>query len=72
MHKRLHDTQFKKRAPHALKHIREFAEKTMGTKDVRIEPEVNKACWARGIKGVPLRLRVKLARKHAEDENAKV
>jgi large subunit ribosomal protein L31e len=34
----------------------------MGTSDVRIDPELNKEIWARGIKSVPHRLRVKLER----------
>ena len=32
----------------------------MGTSDVRIDPKLNQAVWARGIKTVPHRLRVKL------------
>jgi len=32
----------------------------MGTSDVRLDPKLNQAIWARGIKTVPHRLRVKL------------
>ena len=32
----------------------------MGTSDVHIDPKLNQAVWARGIKTVPHRLRVKL------------
>ena len=32
----------------------------MGTSDVRIDPKLNQGVWARGIKTVPHRLRVKL------------
>jgi large subunit ribosomal protein L31e len=42
LHKRLHDTNFKKRAPLAVKQIRKFAQKAMGTKDVRLDVKLNK------------------------------
>lgn len=50
------------RAPTAIKEIRKFAEKTMGTKDVRIDPSLNGATWQLGIKSVPRRVRVRLSR----------
>lgn len=34
----------------------------MGTSDVRIDPRLNQAIWATGIKSVPHRMRVKLER----------
>ena len=34
----------------------------MGTKDVRVDPKLNQAVWARGIKNVPHRMRLKLER----------
>ncbi|KAF5373445.1 hypothetical protein D9615_009505 [Tricholomella constricta] len=71
LHKRVHGRSFKKRAPWAVKSVIEFAQKTMGTSDVRIDPRLNQAVWARGIKTVPHRLRVKLERKRNDDENAK-
>ena len=43
---------FKKRAPRAIKEIRKFAEKTMGTPDVRVEMGLNKQIWSRGIRYV--------------------
>ncbi|KAK1138941.1 hypothetical protein N8T08_001639 [Aspergillus melleus] len=36
-----------------------------GTKDVRVDPQLNKKAWEAGIKGVPIRLRVRIARKQA-------
>lgn len=36
---------FKKRAPRALQAIRDFARKTMGTEDVRIDTLLNKFLW---------------------------
>ena len=60
LHKRVHGRSFKKRAPWAVKSVIEFAQKTMGTTDVRLDPKLNQAVWAQGIKTVPHRLRVKL------------
>lgn len=62
LHKRVHGRSFKKRAPWAVKSIVQFAQKTMGTSDVRIDPRLNQAVWERGIKTVPHRIRVKLER----------
>ena len=53
IHTRIHGVGFKKRAPRALKEIREFAMKEMGTPDVRIDTRLNKAIWAKGIRNVP-------------------
>lgn len=62
LHKRLHGITFKKRAPRAVKEIRKFAEKAMGTSDVRIDVKLNKELWRQGIKNVPFRLRMKISR----------
>lgn len=43
----------------------------MGTKDVRITTELNKAVWKDGIHGTPTRVRVRLSRRRNEDEEAK-
>ncbi|KZT00726.1 60S ribosomal protein L31 [Laetiporus sulphureus 93-53] len=71
LHKRVHGRSFKKRAPWAVKSVVDFAQKAMGTTDVRIDPKLNKALWARGIKSVPHRIRVRLERKRNDEENAK-
>jgi large subunit ribosomal protein L31e len=71
LHKRVHGRSFKKRAPWAVKSVVDFASKTMGTSDVRLDPKLNQAIWAQGIKTVPHRLRVKLERKRNDDEGAK-
>ncbi|KAK7683578.1 hypothetical protein QCA50_013416 [Cerrena zonata] len=71
LHKRVHGRSFKKRAPHAVKSVVDFAQKAMGTSDVRLDPKLNQALWARGIKSVPHRIRVKLERKRNDEENAK-
>lgn len=67
----VHGVAFKKRAPRAIKEIRGFAIKAMGTKDVRLDPQLNKKVWEAGIKGVPYRLRVRISRKRNDEEGAK-
>jgi large subunit ribosomal protein L31e len=62
LHKRVHGRSFKKRAPWAVKSVIDFAQKAMGTKDVRLDPKLNQAVWSQGIKNVPHRLRLKLER----------
>eukprot|EP00775_Hariotina_reticulata_P009773 gene9773-9930_t len=58
LHKKLHSIKFKSRAPKAVKVIKQFAAKIMGTKDVRIDVALNKAIWSKGIKNVPNKLRI--------------
>merc|ERR1712189_16540 len=70
VHKRIHGIGFKKRAPRAIKEIKKFAEKMMGTPDVRIDTRLNKHVWSKGVRNVPFRIRVRLARKRNEDEDS--
>ena len=97
----MHGATFKKKAPRAIKEIRDFAHKAMvgfdlffrsilamgdrganetlicmvllpqGTRDVRLDPQLNKKVWESGIKGVPFRLRVRISRKRNDEEGAK-
>ncbi|CAJ1461180.1 unnamed protein product [Effrenium voratum] len=62
---------FKKRAPRAVRVVRQFATKAMMTKDVRIDTKLNKFLWSNGVRNVPRRVRVRLSRKRSEDEDAK-
>ncbi|KAG1724647.1 60S ribosomal protein L31 [Suillus paluster] len=71
LHKLVHGRSFKKRAPWAVKSVVDFARKSMGTTDVRLDPKLNQALWARGVKTVPHRIRVKLERKRNDEEGAK-
>ncbi|KAK6158840.1 hypothetical protein DH2020_006154 [Rehmannia glutinosa] len=41
LHKRLHGCTFKKKAPNAIKEIGKFAQKAMGTTDVRVDVKNN-------------------------------
>merc|ERR1712139_762341 len=71
LHKRLHSSTFKKRAPRAVRAIRKFATDMMGTEDVRVRPQLNKAVWSKGVKNVPHRTRVRCERRRNDDEDAK-
>ncbi|KAJ0751682.1 putative ribosomal protein L31e [Helianthus annuus] len=62
LHKRTHGCTFKKKAPKAIKEIKKFAQKAMGTTDVKL----NKYVWSRGIRSIPRRIRVR-----NDDEDAK-
>ncbi|KAK0409176.1 hypothetical protein QR680_004385 [Steinernema hermaphroditum] len=70
LHRRLHGVTRKKRAPRAIKEVRAFAEKQMGTSDVRLDMRLNKFLWSQGVKSVPFRVRVRLARRRNEDDEA--
>ncbi|XP_035299284.1 60S ribosomal protein L31-like [Cricetulus griseus] len=70
IHKHIRGLGFKKRAPRALKEIRKFAMKEMGTPDVRIDTRLNKALWAKGIRNVPYCICVGLSRNRNEDEDS--
>jgi len=71
IHKRIHGVSYKKRAPRAIKELRKFAQKQMGTSDVRLDVKLNQFLWSKGIRNVPFRVRVRLARKMNEDDEAK-
>merc|ERR1712027_155103 len=61
----------KKKAPRAIKAIRDLSKKLMGTTDVRIDTNLNKEVWSKGVTNVPFKVRIKMARKVNEDEDAK-
>ncbi|BAF09849.2 Os02g0717800, partial [Oryza sativa Japonica Group] len=65
------NSTFKKKAPNAIKEIRKFAQKAMGTTDIRIDVKLNKAIWTNGIRSVPRRVRVRISRKRNDEEDAK-
>ena len=68
LHKQLHDVQFKKKAPCAVKAIKELVRKNMLTKDVRIDPDLNKEIWRNGVRNLPTRVEIIMDRKKNEDE----
>ncbi|KAK8065543.1 hypothetical protein PG997_012290 [Apiospora hydei] len=67
LHKRLHGATFKKRAPKAIKEIKEFAHKTMGTSDVRLDPPAEQEGVGAGCQGI----RVRISRRRNDEEGAK-
>jgi len=71
LHKRLHGISFKKRAPRAVKEIKQFAAKMMKTPDVRLDVKLNKAVWRKGVRNVPMRMRIQISRRRNDDEDAK-
>ena len=68
LHKQLHGVQFKKKAPRAIKIIKELVKRNMLTKDVRIDPELNKQIWRNGVRNLPTRVDIIMERKKNEDE----
>ena len=70
LNKRLHGLTFKTKAPRAVREIKKFAEKMMKTKDVRVDTELNKFIWSKGIRNIPYRVRVRLSRRMNDDEEA--
>jgi len=70
IHKRIHRIGFKRRAPRAMTEIKKFAAQMMGTEDVRLDQGLNKFMWSKGIKNVPYRVRVQIAKKRMESEDA--
>ena len=54
-----------------MKAIKQFATKHMGTKDVRLDPQLNKKIWENGVKNPDYRLRLRIARKRNDEEGAK-
>jgi|Transcript_31539 large subunit ribosomal protein L31e len=71
MAKYIQGATFKNRAPRAIREIKKFANKHMGTADVRIDASLNAFIWSTGIKSVPKRVRIQLSRRRNDDEDAK-
>jgi large subunit ribosomal protein L31e len=68
LHKRLHKATFKRKAPKAVKEIKEYARRTMFTRDVRIDPELNQELWRNGVRNVDRRVDVVMERRKNEDD----
>ena len=69
LHKQLHGEKFKKKAPKAVKVIKTLAQKMMFTKDVRVDPELNKELWRNGVRNVDRRITVLMDRKKSEEDD---
>ena len=70
LHKRLHGVSKYKRAPRAIKEVRQFAAKQMRTEDVRLDNSLNHQVWSKGVNTVPVRIRVRMEKKRNENEDA--
>jgi len=68
---RLKGSQFKYRAPRAIRAIRKFAFKEMRTTDVRVTVGLNQYIWSQGIRNPPRRVRFQLSRKRNENKDDK-
>ena len=61
----------RKRAPRAVKAVRLFLERHLGTDSFVIDESVNQRLWERGIEKIPSRIRVKVTEEEeAEEEEA--
>ncbi|MCQ2821183.1 MAG: 60S ribosomal protein L31 [archaeon] len=69
LHKLVHEVKFKKKAPRAIRLIKDLAAKTMFTKDVRIDPDLNKEIWRNGIRNLPVRINLTFERKKNEEDD---
>merc|ERR1719421_2432445 len=70
LHKKVFKVQMKKRAPRAVREIKAYAAKAMRTPDVRIDTKLNKFIFSQGVRNVMYRVRVRVARKRSDDEDA--
>ena len=69
LHKQLNGEKFKKKAPKAVKVVKALAQKMMFTKDVRVDPELNKELWRNGVRNVAKRISVIMERKKNEEDD---
>ena len=71
LHKGLHKSTFKKKAPNAVKKVKELVRRTMYTQDVRLDQVLNQHLWRNGIRNLDRRLNIVMERKKNENEDAK-
>mmetsp|Transcript_17733 Transcript_17733/g.44825 ORF Transcript_17733/g.44825 Transcript_17733/m.44825 type:complete len:109 (+) Transcript_17733:963-1289(+) len=69
LHKRMHGIKFKKRAPCAISEIKKFAQKVMGSKNIRIDTQLNKYLWVKGARHTPNRIRILMVKKRFISDN---
>ncbi|MEN2495802.1 MAG: 60S ribosomal protein L31 [Marteilia pararefringens] len=65
----VHNSSRKRRARYAVKYLRGFLSKQMGTADVKIDSSLNNAVWEKGIHNAPTRLRIKCERRMDENND---
>ncbi|MCO5583796.1 hypothetical protein L7F22_037710 [Adiantum nelumboides] len=59
----------KKKAPKPMEEIMKFAQKMIETSDVCVDVKLNKHLWSWGIRNVPKRVRIRIARKRNVEED---
>jgi large subunit ribosomal protein L31e len=70
IHKLAHRATFKRKAPTAVKKIKQLVATMMKTQDVRIDPKLNQFVWGQGVRNLPHRVRVRISRKRNEEEGS--
>merc|ERR1712058_101533 len=70
LRKAIFKVAMKKRAPRSIREIKAIAAKSMGTKDVRVDTKLNKFIFSKGVRNVPDRVRIRMARQRNDDEDA--
>ncbi|KAG0033184.1 60S ribosomal protein L31 [Podila clonocystis] len=63
IHKFIHGKTKKNRAPHAIRAIKMFTFFKMGTRIVKLDPEVNKRVWKKGRKSIQERIHLRFSRR---------
>jgi len=48
-----------KRAPRAIRFIREFLKKHMNSEDIKLDSSINEKIWGRGIQKIPPKIKIK-------------
>jgi len=48
-----------KRAPRAIRFIREFLKKHMKSDDIKLDSSINEKIWGRGIQKIPPKIKIK-------------
>lgn len=69
IHKRIFGVKFKNRARNCILEIKKFAQKLMGSKNVRIDTRLNRYIWAKGPRNSPFSIRIRVEKKKCFSEN---
>ncbi|RLF24313.1 MAG: 50S ribosomal protein L31e [Thermoprotei archaeon] len=60
--RRVYEAPRTKRAPRAIRFVKEFIKRHMKAEDVIVDPEVNEKIWERGREKPPRRIRVRVVK----------
>jgi len=69
LHKRVFGIKFKNRATTCIREIKKFAQKVMGSANIRVDTELNRYIWSKGPRCSPIGIRVRLVKKRCVSEN---